>query len=68
MSYKITSVIFEVDAQNRDGQFTVPKKICDFLDVGPEDNVTITINGKSNPINDSTAKRSTIFPSGGNNT
>jgi len=26
VGYKITSVIFEVDAQNRDGQFTVPKK------------------------------------------
>lgn len=44
MAHKIISVTYEIDAQNhKDGQFSVPKKICEFLELNSEDNVALEI-------------------------
>jgi len=47
-NHKIISVTFEVDAQNcKDGQFSVPKKVCDFLEVTGDDNIKLEITSNS---------------------
>jgi bifunctional DNA-binding transcriptional regulator/antitoxin component of YhaV-PrlF toxin-antitoxin module len=39
VAYEILAVTFEVDAQNRDGQFTIPKEVRDILGLKEEDEV-----------------------------
>ena len=50
MKPKVISITFEVDAQShKDGQFTVPKEICDLLAIGNGSNVIVEINDKKIP-------------------
>lgn len=44
MSSEIISVTFEIDSMNRDGYFSVPKKVCDLLGLRPKDYANIIIN------------------------
>jgi hypothetical protein len=40
MAHQVLAVTFEVDAQNaRDGQFSMPKVVCDILKLKEEDRV-----------------------------
>lgn len=44
MSYDVLSVTFEKDAmRHRDGHFTIPKKICELINLAPGDQVHLII-------------------------
>jgi hypothetical protein len=43
MNEKIISVTLELDAQRWGPQFSVPKRVCELLDVGSGDQVKLTI-------------------------
>lgn len=42
--HEIISVTFEINAQHhRDGQFSVPKKVCDILGLGNGDDIKLIV-------------------------
>jgi hypothetical protein len=44
MSFNALSVEFEIDAQKwREGQFSIPKAICDLLEIGHESDALVEI-------------------------
>ena len=44
MNMTICSVTYEIDAQShRAGQFSVPKAVCDILNLGPGDAIALVI-------------------------
>ncbi len=48
MTTTIIAVTFEVDAQHhKDGQFTVPKKVCDLLELKSGDEIKVAIKSSS---------------------
>lgn len=48
MTPKIVSITFEIDAQShRDGQFTIPAKVCELLELKPEDDIVLFIETSS---------------------
>ena len=50
MKPKVISITFEVDAQNhKDGQFTVPKEICDLLEIRGGDKIFVEIKNQRIP-------------------
>ncbi len=46
MKPNVISIVFETNAQNADGRFSVPKEICQLLGVGNGDNIVAEIKGE----------------------
>jgi bifunctional DNA-binding transcriptional regulator/antitoxin component of YhaV-PrlF toxin-antitoxin module len=53
-THQVVSVTYDIDAQaHRDGQFSVPKEVCDLLGVNGGDKVRVVIEtpeGRTPPI------------------
>lgn len=48
MAAKITTVTFEIDAQHhKDGQFSIPKKVCDLLEIQNGGKIALIIKSSS---------------------
>lgn len=48
MTAKITAVTFEIDAQRyRNGQFSIPKKMCDLLEIQNGGEIALIIKSSS---------------------
>lgn len=46
MNHKVLSVTFETNAQShKDGQFTVPREVCDLMGIGNGDMIMVEIKG-----------------------
>lgn len=47
MSNSIISVTFQIDAQSHaDGHFSVPRKVCDILDLEPGEEIALIIKSE----------------------
>ena len=43
-NWKIISITFEINAQkHRNGQFTVPRKVCDLLNLKPHNHIHLDV-------------------------